>query len=570
MQVVNGLLLIAVFLLGIFALNRQSMNEVQPASFLPPDTLIYLDQKNGTAAIQRFHDSRLGKTLTTIDYLKVLQDVDVDQVYLRQIDTTLSTLKRLQKDRLVREILGKRCALALFAQRSWSAGTGSIEEYLKNHILLISKPQVNSETMDALIAEYSSGIPLTVVRYGEYLIKRLQIDNDSISLVFIDGYILASLEERILREALDLHDEKNSSLGVDAGFQSLAKELAGSERLFFFSIEGLQTLAASGSGFASTEREQAILSEISSFKGLKSLAYGTRLNKKIAANKIVVGLNQQLMDTRAREIVDTTPSINYTLPFVAKDVLFYYWSNTLNMRLLWEMYVSEAGENSQEIKEFRNSLKHLTGYDLADILELISSNVSIVIDENARDQFVPIPDFAVLLKIKDPVKIGDAIKHSLKRLDIKTQSRHYKNIEYYSWGIYPEDSLQPVYAIHRGYLIFANSFDILKSIIDTPVNESRLIAAPGFKELDPGFQTLNNSVCYADQGKLLEHMREFISWAGTILAIQDRQEAEKSKILIDNLINPIFWGLAMYDKSATRTYLKDDRIIIESQTRITQ
>jgi hypothetical protein len=116
----------------------------------------------------------------------------------------------------------------------------------------------------------------------------------------------------------------------------------------------------------------------------------------------------------------------------------------------------------------------------------------------------------------------------------------------------------------------ANTFDILKSIVDTPITKSRLTAAPGFKELDPGFQTLNNSVCYANQGKLLEHIREFISWAGTILAIQDRHEAEKSKILIDNLINPIFWGMAMYDKSATRTYLKNDRIIIESRTRITQ
>lgn len=570
MRIVNTLLLIAVFLLGFFALNRQSIEDVQPTSFLPPDTLIYLVQNNGAAAIERFHDSRLGKALASIDYLRVLRDVEVDQSFLQRIETTLSTVTRLQNDRLVREILGRQCTLALFARRSWSADTSDIEDFIKDHSLLISRPEINADTMDALIAEYSRDFPMTVVPYGQYLIKRFQVENDIISVAYTDGLVLASLEERILREALELHDQKNSSLKTNSDFQSLAKEFAGSERLFYLSIDGLQALAAQGPSSATKTRVQAMLSEIPSLRSLKTLTYGTRLNEKILENKVVVQLNQQKIDSRAREMIDTSPSINYTLPFIAKDVLFYYWTNSLNIRLLWDMYVSEAGENTQEIEEFQNGIKQLSGYELNDILELISGNVSFVIGQNALDKFVPIPDFAVLLKIKDPSTIGNAIQRSLKKLDIKTQSRKHSNIEYYSWGIYPQESLQPVYAIHRGYLILANTLDILKSIIDTPMTQSQLTADPGFKELDPGFQTLNNSVCFADQGKLLEHMREFINWAGTMLAIQDRHEAEKSKILIDNLMNPIFWGMAMYDKSATRTYLKEDRIIIESQTRITQ
>jgi hypothetical protein len=100
------------------------------------------------------------------------------------------------------------------------------------------------------------------------------------------------------------------------------------------------------------------------------------------------------------------------------------------------------------------------------------------------------------------------------------------------------------------------------------MNDSRLIASAGFKELDPGFQKLNNSVCYVNQATLVTHLEDLFSWAGTMLAIQDRHAAEKSKKIIDEFISPLFLGMAMYEKSATRTYIEDDRIIIETKTRI--
>lgn len=570
MRIVNTLLFVVIFIVGVFSLNKHSMNEVQPAAFLPSDTLLYIEQKKGAEAIQRIRSSRIGKVFASIDFVKVLQDTEVDPAYVEIVDKSIATISKLQSDRLIHEILGKRCALAMFAQREWSANSASVKDFIGKHLLLISKPRINEETLNALIATYTGGRKMTEVPFGKYLIRRFYIDDEMLSMVFIDGVIIASLEERILRESLEIYDKKNGSLKTNKDFQSLTKELEGADQKFYIAIEGLQDLMQYGASKTSNFKEREVISELSSLKGLKAISYGAWQSKTLLKNRLLVRLNREKMDSLVREMIDTSPSINFTLPFVAKDVLLYYWSNTLNIRLLWEMYVSEAGDNNLEVEALRKNISHISGYEIEDIIKMISSNVSILIKKNKRDQFVPIPDFALLMRLKDSKHIQDVISKSLNKLDIKVQSGKYKDIEYYYWGIYPQESLQPVYAIHRDYLILANTLDILQTIIDTPVNNSRLIAAPGFKDLDPGFQTLNNSVCYIDQANLLSHLREFISWAGTILAIQDRQAAEKSKVLIDNLINPLFLGMAMYEKSATRTYMKDDRIVIESQTRIVQ
>ncbi len=570
MHIVNGLLLITVFILGIISVNKYSVTDVSPTDFLPQDTLIYVEQRSGSQAIQKFQKSRIGKSLVSIDFPDVLMEMDVNQAYIALTEKTLSTISRLKDDPLIHAILGKQCSLALFARREWLQDAASVTEYLEEHLLLISEPEVNKDIFDTLVSTYTDGVMVTHIPYGKYSITRFTLNEKILSVAYSNGLILASLEERIVREALDVYDQKNDSLEKLEDFKHLTEKLNGADQKIYLAVEGLQDLIEYGANNASTPWGQQLISEFSSLKGVSAVFYGAWQNQKILKNRFFVRLNRDNMNNLVKEMVNTTPSINYSLPFVSRDALFYYWSNTLNARLLWDMYTSEAGDDTFGTDLIEDTIFEISNYSLEDIIEMVSSNVGILVKKNERDKFVPIPDLALLVKLKDSLRIQDVISTSLENLDIKVQSRTYKGIKYYYWGIYPQESLQPVYAIHREYLIFANTLDILKAIIDTPVKDTRLIEDSEFKELDPGFQVLNNSVCYIDQTNLLSHLREFISWAGTILAIQDRQAAEKSKFLIENLINPLFYGMGMYEKTATRTYMQGDLIIIESQTRILQ
>lgn len=569
MKIVNSLLVIIIFVLGLYSLEQGSIRVTQPAAFLPADTLLYIEQKNGLEALERFDNSRLGRILGSIDYPKVLSEADAELQHIEFVEKILDIAGKLRGNEVVHALLGKRITLALIGMRKWSPNSDNILDYLKSHLMLISKPGGDKETLQKLLVKYLSEKKVSLVPYGRYTITRIQIgDNDVIATAYVDGVVLAVLEERVLRESLDLYDKKKGTLKRNLDFINVIRELDGSDRFLYCSVRDLLKVADSLAGRMARETEVTALKELSSVKGVSGFAYGSTRQKKTVKNKVIVRLDQEAMDRRIQKMVSTAASMNDSLPYVARDALLYYWSNSLELQLLWEMYTERVGAESREVTGLQQAVRELSGYEIADLIKMIGSDISVIVHANENEFFVPIPDMALFVKLNDTPSAANAIQQVLKRLDLKLKNGTYKEIEYFSWGLDPNESLQPVYTIHRNYLIVANTLNMLKSIIDTPLNNTRLVASKGFRELDPGFQTLNNSVCYVDHARLLLRLQEFVGWAGTMLAIQDRQAAEKSKALIDNLIDPLFWGLSMYEKSAIRTYVRDGRIYIESQTRI--
>lgn len=570
MRIVSTLLFVTLFILGLVLLERHTVEELTPASLLPADTVMYVEQQNGVEAIADFKKSRLGKALASIDLRQVLVDAEVRPDTIQMLEGAVGYINELRDDKLIHEILGKQCVVALIPQRSWSHKAQNLTEFFESHLILISKPRIRIDFLKVLISQYSGEVKIEDIPYGEFSIKRVHLDRGILSVVFVKGFLLASFEERAVRESLHVLNTKELSLSYDSEFKEFISDLKGAERIVYSAIDGLQALAEYGSTRSSDAKEKAILAEISSLKGLTSIAYGAWRGGQTINDEFHVAFNKDAMDPRVREMISTNSSINDTLPFVGDDVLFYYWSNTLNIRLLWEMYVAEAGKNDQEVTNIKRIIYGFSGYEIENLIDMLSSSVGILIKQSARKQFVPIPDFGFMIKLNEPEKIGDVLKKGLRGLDINIQSRKYKDIEYFYWGLYAKESLQPVYSIYRDYLIIANTFDMLKEIIDTPVSNTRLIGSKDFGTIDPGFQKFNNSVCYVDQASLLGHLKDLFSWSSTLIAIQDREAALRSKKLVENLINPLFHGMAMYKKVATRTFIDKDRIVIESKTELSR
>ena len=53
-----------------------------------------------------------------------------------------------------------------------------------------------------------------------------------------------------------------------------------------------------------------------------------------------------------------------------------------------------------------------------------------------------------------------------------------------------------------------------------------------------------------------------------MLAIKDRELARKSKVLIDDLVNPVLEGLAMYSIIGSRKHHEGNTIVFESFTHL--
>jgi len=558
----------AMMVLGMYFIGRLEVREVETAQFLPADTLIYVEQLDGVEAVSRFYDSPLGKALDSIDYEKVLASGGFPEQVQSGARKVLLSLEALRNNRLVSHVLGEKCSVAFMPERIWSAQSDSLETFVKHHTLLISKPDLSNLSLAKLLSFYGGSYRNTPVSYGNHTINRMVVEGNTVFLTLVESYVLISFEERLLRESLDVFDNQAANLLSNSDFLAHRTQLSDVERFLYVSIDGLQKLARYGASRSADFKAKAVLHEMSALKGITSLAYGAWRDKDISNDKILARINRETMDVKVREMISTRPSINDTLSLVGDSVLLYYWSNTLNPRLLWNMFVTEAGENDADVESIRFAIKNSTGYEVEQIIGMVDSSVSILLKPSLRAQFIPIPDMALMIKLRDEDSINELIQQSLSELDIHLQSRKYKNIDYYVWGIYDSESLQPVYTIYRGYLIIANTMDILRAILNTPLNESQLVAAKSFEKLDPGFQKLNNSVFYVDQATMALHLREIISWLGTIIAVQDQQAGAYSKVITENLLNPILQGLAMYEKSATRTSLEGDMIVIESKTKI--
>ena len=566
MRIIPVLLLTVLLVMGYFFLAHNTTREISPAAFLPRDTLVYAEQLDGMHALDQLRTSRLGRTVASIDFVKVFREIGTDPAILRQLKATISRLKMLEKNKLVAELLGKRFVLALVAPRKWSRHFISWPHYLREHLLLISKPRVNAAALDMLSSYYSGKVKMTFVPYGKYTIKRIHLPHRTISAAVSDGYILASLQERVLREALDTRDgETGGNLAATPVYHRFSARLAGADRFIYCSIDGLRHLAQTAPsplGMASVSLE--------SLRGFSTAAYGAWRDETLSWDRLLVALDKSKMAPPIRKILSITPVKNSTLQFAGADTLLYYWTNTMNFPDLWEMYREQAGPaDKPSLARLRQKVIDLTGgHGPKEIAQLLGNGVCLVLRRSDRAQFVHLPDVAVLIKLKNPKEVGAILEHVRRQLGITVQSRRYHRIEYHSWGVYSRENLQPVYAVSGKYLILANTMDIFKKIIDSSQGKKELVDSVAFAALDPGFHKANNSVCYIDQAAMADTLQELASWAGTLIAIQDRRTAAKSKILIDQLINPLLSGLAMYDKMATRTYVEDNRMIIESHTEI--
>lgn len=560
-------LIALIFFLGFFVIENQKVTDVAPVQFLPADITVYLELENEANSIEQFHKSRFGEIVDEIDFVEVAEYLDLDPIFISRIEKIRDNLQSIEQNRLLLKLLGSKFSVALFPERAWSSPVLPFDNYLKKQTLLISRQHSIRSVVATAKSVYPDMVEKNSVPYGQYVIRRFTIGDETLAAAFVDGYVLATLEERLLREALYVRGNGDMNLATNPSYSRIHKHIETSDRKLFLDLAVLRKLSETLAVNVHSPHEQALLTELSNLQGFPTAGYGSWRQGPVLKDSLMIELAYDDIPPLTGKMLANKPEPNETLPFVVEDVLFYYWSNTLNASLLWKMYVNERASDGHDISGIKESVRKVTGYSVEELTEMVGSDVGFILRPSEHDQFIPLPDTAILIKLKERKKIKQVVDNTTTHFDISLQNRRYKSVKYYYWGLYPRENLQPVYAIHKGYLIVANTLNIFKSIVDLMADKDLLSSSIDFAPIDPGFKEKSNSVCYIDQKTFLVQLRELVSWAGTMLAIQDRRTATKSKILIDRLINPLLLGLTMYEKAATRTYIENNWIITESRTK---
>ena len=554
----------------IFFFKGQQEKGVEAADFLPADVLFYGEQLDFTAMYQEFLESRLGRTLTQIDYTGIAAELGEYGEEIRAIKEGWDTLRGVLAEPGFNELLGKEFSVALFPANSFSAANPA--KALEERLLFIARPRHNAKMLQFLAPILSKDIQQSTVQYGAHTITRYQIDEkNTLATATVKGLIIAGFEERLVRKSLDNYDTQENTLGGSKDFQRLRKSFEGAKLFSYFSLPALSAQGRMISENLAAEDQKEFLKLLGHWDGWGVAAYGAWREKGVVKDKAEIFFDQKKLDSKVARLCDVKPGDNKTLKMVPADTLFYYWTNTLNLPLLWDLYASTVVDEQPEAFDvLRQELRDSAGVELEEFLAMIASEFALVVKDVGREG-IPLPKVTAFVQLRNPEKFLEVFNILLKDADIPLNQKQYKGQDITYWGVAPQSGLQPAFCLVDDYLLLSNSIDLIQQIVTLQTDPTRnLLNSPAMKEVGGNLLEVNNSATYIHIALLADALKDLATWAGAMAVLQGPEMARNAEIVVNKLVLPLLDGVAMYTQLGSRSIITEETIVLESTITIVQ
>lgn len=541
------------------------------ARFIPADALCFIEQYQGVQVIKKFSQSPLGKKISSLDYKRLTNELGLDASYAGMVEEIRRTYHKLADDKLVDTLFARHVAIILAAPLSQPIKQESLETFVTDNLLLICEPKYNATLLTILgeeYAEHNSKYSIISAQYGNHSIKRLIISNTRVSLVSIDGFFLIALNERQLRKAIDAYDNDIKSIDAIKPFQKCVKHFHNAQRFFYCNIEQTKDTLESLLKQRAIPRKELLTSKLETIKGFDGIAYGNwKVNNNIFSEKVVTHFKSEEILPVVQKYLKVRPVKPKLYGYTTKDPMFYYWSNTINLKHILP-YLQGEGESREQFQLLDQKIKKTSGKTVLELLDMVGTQASLHISAGDPASAFQVPRVMIFFagaKTQDLATIASKVFAAFR---IEIAKGNYSNVEYQYWPRGPEDGLQPVFGIFNGNFFIGNSSVLLKEIVDYHDNGRKLPTNPAVKKLDPGITQKNNSVTYLHNTKLLEFAQKVLNLLSTIVAIEDKTVAKRAKIIADQFFVPLLEGAKMYEHSMNRSYFTGETVVIESKTRM--
>ncbi len=560
------LLLLCVAGILFFLFQGKQDKQLQAADCLPDDVLFYGEQIDFTDMYQTFSNSRLGRTLAGIDFAAIGLEMGPAGNSIVEVEKSWIEVRDTIKSKAFNELFGKEFSVAVFSGKSFSesAPAGSLEERL----LLIARPRHNVTLLLYLSQFVSKDIPQSTVQYGAHTITRYQLDdNRTISTATVEGLVLAGLEERLVRNSLDHYDSGENLLSNNKEYKRLRENFSGAKMFSYLSLPALLVQERQiGKDLPEEDREE-YFNLLSQWEGWGAAAYGAWHDSGVVKDKAEILFDKGKLDSRVANLCEIKPGPNKTLALVPTETLFYYWTNTLNLPLIWEIYSTEATQQQPEaLNILRHELRDIAGVELEDVLAMVGNEFAVIV-EDVGGEGLPIPKAAMVVHLKNPQEFLRVFNILLSNADIPVNTKSYKENDLSYWGVAPQGGLQPAFTLIDKYLLVSNSLDLVKQIVDTSNDPALSLPVSSFMtEAGKDLLKNNNSATYVHIAKLADAMEELVTWVGAMAVLQGPEVARNSDIVVNKLALPLLDGVAMYTQLWSRSVITEDSIVLESTT----
>ena len=559
------------------------------ADFLPADILVAVEQRDLGELYVDFKDSPLGRAVAGIDYVKMATDLELDPEEISKIREGRKQLEQFLGSPVFKEFFGREFTLALlpFPDPVLDAP----EQMMANSFLFIARPRHNADILDLLSSLFAKKLEQINIQHGKHSLKQYRMEEGtSVTVATVGGHVIAAFDEQLVQASLDRYDSKQESLARNKEYLRLRHEFIGADLFTYVSIPALYEQAGRWIKDLDQHQKEDVQKTIDQWKGWEGLAFGAWKEKGELRDKAVVLFTKEKLDPLVARMCAVQPVENKTLSMVPADILGYYWTNTWNMSAFWEMFTREMKGSMEQIEAMEQNVKTSTGVEIQQLFSMFGSEAVLLLKEISTDGFIPLPNGAIFVKIAKEDEFVEMLEPLLAKANIPTRTEDYKGVKLVSWGVSLHPGLQPVYALHQGYLILASTMDLVKEIIDSPAGYQKrsekagavagggiggaLVNDGSFQQINEGLEQgltkANNSVSFVRFSSLLQMMKDLASWGGVMLSMQDRESALKSTVVLEQLILPLLDGMAMYEVIGARSVIRDDAILLESTTILAQ
>ena len=534
---------------------------VDPLELVPQQAVFMLDWINVDQTVHNFFTAGFGRTLTSIDWPSVLDQLEITEQVRNHIVGQLADIKEFISRPLFRELFRKRVVCALLPIESTSLLNDPKQALAENFLLLVRPPRGwTVSRMSALpalrdtqvhVSPYQ-GIPIT-----EFLLQ----DGGKMYAASIKQLLVLSMGQEPIKRSIDLSLSHliRQKTGFAAGktYQELKKRTQGLDDFFFYAdLAACQAMYRVFQPKLSSGEQV----EMPVCSGCQRMVIFHHSHKNIEQFTSIIQFDPDQPASFQKTIATRKPVENRSLQNMPANLLVYFWSNWLDLPDWWrKIFARGSAEERAAAAGIGSWLEEQTGMKIERFFSLFGHEFGFNVAEIRTSGFFPVPRICFCIELVD----RNAVKRILEKMVSGLPLRRDKVAGIPVISIMAAKGLmQPSYALLDKFLVIADSRQQIEDVLE--VKGPRLVEDDDFRAVDMGLLQPSNLVMFVRTAGLINGLKEFASWAGTIIAIRDERAGARSKILVDQVIVPLLDGMKMYRAKAVRSFTAPGEVVLES------
>lgn len=542
-------------------------DRVSHESFISGDAHIVISQYDLQDRIAELGSSPLGRTIADLRYEVVGREMGLSDDEIRRFLKLKDDIKKNYQNPLVQMLVGKEVSIALLPFSDHEAL--DFVEQITDHLLVISRPSQNARLMDVATWAISSDERIATVRYGTHTITRFSLeDARRLSVARVRDVVVMSLNEKVLRQSLDLYDGDRQGLRESEEYQSKIDHFDGASFVGYFNFAGLPDLVNRAIQESPSDNERLLLIDKEKVEAYQSAIFGAWSEENTIIDKAVISFDPKLLDEQPNSKMLSKAGLPQSFKRVSQDTIIYHWSNQFSPKTILGMLGQDPSLSDATETQFVGELSKITGLTADQLFDLFDNDLTLAVRGINEDQLVPMPRFLLSVKSEDVEKLKKVVDSLIDHYSIPVRRSSLGDTNIISWGgIIGIGSILPTLSFTDDSAIISSNRQQIKNYV-APDGIQSLADLESFQAMSTALLKPSHSFTYVDFAQTADMLQEMVSWGGTMLAIKDKELARKSKVLIDDLINPLLEGLSMYSIIGSRKYLEGNTIILESITKI--